>query len=333
MTDVLDDLVMTLTGQALELTTDGPTVVDTASLLERLRNQLRQLPVAFEDFQRLDRGLATDAASNRDGERLRAAMKQLRTHDLLVPPSKSGPLRLDALDEEAQLAYRLLARLDHAVPAPWTLIGGLMVLSLCIEFRGPHIRPTGDADVAVGVFTHRHALRAFTAVLAQEGFKDVTPASADSESTSYRWRRDGLLIDVAVPPEVNEQRTSPTTINNRVGLELPATQQAIRRTEAVDVEVAGERVGRLRRPNLLGAIVIKSTAAIVDSRDPERHHEDIVSLADIIAFEGLQSTYRDQVSRKDARRLRHAVLAIPIRQWRRARDPEAARAAVEYLYS
>jgi len=159
-----------------------------------------------------------------------------------------------------------------------------MVLSLCIEFRGPHIRPTGDADVAVGVFTHRHALRAFTAVLAQEGFKDVTPASADSESTSYRWRRDGLLIDVAVPPEVNEQRTSPTTINNREGLELPATQQAIRRTEAVDVEVAGERVGRLRRPNLLGAIVIKSTAAIVDSRDPERHHEDIVSLADIIAL-------------------------------------------------
>jgi hypothetical protein len=279
-------------------------------------------------------------------ERLRAAMPTLiadhgdevvetaaALHDavLRIPISTSEPVALPALDATLAAAYQTLIGLDAAVSEPWTLIGGLMVMTHCLERGAPFNRPTGDADIAVSVFTHRRALARVTGHLRDAQFVDVSPpALPGDDQLSYRWAREGVKLDVAVPPKANDQRDPPTTVTGRTAVELPATQQALRRTERLRSTADGIR-GFVRRPDLLGAIVIKSAAAAADRRDPDRHREDLVTLADIMAFDGDQTEYAPQTTEKDRARIRTAMHDISMRQWRAARDPDAARRALEYL--
>jgi hypothetical protein len=329
---LLREIVLEVTGRSLPPQLP-PAHGDARLAAASLGNLIRQVPLDYDIRHHLLNHFRSAEAQLIDEQPrdLLAVAAYLHDAPLRIPVIDRDPVVLPPLDDELAGAYRMLLQLDAEVSEPWTLIGGLMVFTLCAEYGSPFTRPTGDADVAVGVFTHRRGLSRFTSHLRDAGFDDVTPPAIDHrEQHSYRWARGGVKIDVAVPPKANDQRNPPTAITGRPAVELPATQQALRRTQRVPVRV-GDEDGHVRRPDLLAAIIIKAVAAKTDTRDPDRHREDLVSLADTLAHSGEHLRYAPQMRPKDRSRLACAIDLITGRQWRAARDPDAARAALRFL--
>lgn len=330
MTEFLARLVNALTDapRHVQLLTDP----DPDRAAESIRNLLRQAPLRhkqrvelLDEFDQLVPELRAEHASELASTAITLAGAPLR-----IPLAASRRITVPSA-YGLHAALTTLLELNESVAEPWTLIGGLMVLLHCLENEAPNVRPTEDADIAVSVFTHPRALTHMTSELRDAGFTDQTPpALPDDPQLSYRWVRDQVRIDVAVPPKASKQRTTPTTVTGRPAIELIATQQALRRTERLPVAI-GQRRGELRRPDLLGAIVIKAAAALHDRRDPDRHRQDLVTLADILAFTGRHADYAAQLQTKDRDRIRHALVRITDREWRRARDPHAAQAAMQHL--
>ncbi len=298
-----------------------------------VRNLVLQLPLEAVTRERFIAELAAIGPLNDGDERIAAAAAYaLRTRPSRIPTVVASPLVLPMLGEALEDAIAAVLDLDVAVAAPWTVIGGLMVLAHCVEHGARFPRTTVDADVSVGVFTHRNSLRALTARLLDEGFVDATPdPTTGGPRLSYRWVRGRTQVDVTVPPRANSQRRMPTAAGGRPAVEMDGTQQALRRTERMAARLADGRSGHLRRPDLVGAVVLKSVAVNGDRRSPGRHREDLVVLADLMAASGLHQHYASQVRPKDARRIAAAVGEIVVHEWQLAEDPEAARAALDQL--
>lgn len=175
-------------------------------------------------------------------------------------------------------------------------------------------------------------MRRLTEVLRERGFSDVTTAPlTGGEPLSYRWSDGEVKVDVGVPPKANEQRDRPVSATGRPAVELPATQQALRRTERLLVTLDDGSQGTVRRPDLMAALVIKAQATLSDRRDTDRHREDLVSLSEALAASGLHLAYRDQVRSKDVKRLLGAAATVRPAFWRQASDPVAARSALAFM--
>jgi hypothetical protein len=330
--NALLDLVATVTlapprVAATTLTGDFPG--ERSAGLAALAGLVRQAPLTHADRIRLLELLA-DGLRDVPTSQLLAAGHLMRTSAPRFP--LGSPVSLPQFDPALTGALATLFTLDKVVSAPWTLIGGLMVLLHCAEHGVAFRRATADADVAVGVFTHRDALTQVTAALRGMRFSDATPDPlAGGQRLSYRWSRGQVHVDVAVPAKVNAQLHVPRSASRLPGVELPALQQALRRSERLQVTVADGPSGYLRRPDLLGALVVKAQAAISDSRDTDRHRGDLVALCEALAMSGAHTTFRAQLRDKDRRRLRQAAATIRPAMWRQCADEAAARGALSYL--
>jgi len=97
--------------------------------------------------------------------------------------------------------------------------------------------------------------------------------SADGIAHRYVRHTDAgrLVVDVLAPDGVGERANLTTTPPGRT-IEVPGGSQAMSRTEWVRVSHEG-RSGRIPRPTLLGAVVIKSAAVALPS--PARHLRDL----------------------------------------------------------
>jgi hypothetical protein len=161
----------------------------------------------------------------------------------------------------------------------WTLVGGQMVHLHCAERGGSPARPTDDLDAVLDVRAEPNALLTFTTALTDMGF------TSDGETWTghhHRWVRGEATIDVLIPRSLGERAAQRTGASGGTTLETPGAQQALNRTEDVDV-VLGGRAGTVRRPNLLGALVAKAAAHTV-SLDParRRHVIDFAVLSTLI---------------------------------------------------
>lgn len=330
--DVLVEIVTTLTTTEdhtarTRLDAPGPPVEHHVAL-EILNNLLRQLPAHHSDRLRLH-GQLSAAAPQVTAISLHAAGELLRSGALRYPQIP-GTLALPALDPVLTETFAVLQTLD-ASPHPWTVVGGLMVMTHCVRHGVPFTRATGDADIAVGVFTHRRALRELTRDMAQLGFVDVTPDSLAGENLSYRWSRDPVLIDLLVPERVNDQRSVPHTGSLRPAVELPGVQQALARTQRLTIELHDGQAGPIRVPDLLGALTIKSTAALSDRRDTDRHFSDLVMLIDALAASGDVLRYASELRSEDRTRIRRAADRLTGAQRRTSMDQLAAEDALDLL--
>jgi hypothetical protein len=233
---------------------------------------------------------------------------------------RDDPVDLTGLDEVATLVWGALLSLDETLAAPWCLVGGQAVVLHCLERGVTPVRATDDGDVVVDVFASRGALSAATSVLDDLGFAQRT----DNGGYGYRWVNGAAHIDVLVPERANAQRRPALTRRGARSVETPAAQQAIARAERVPV-LLPFRSGRVPRPDLLGTIVVKAAAAVADTRDPERHLQDIAVLCSLAPGPDLVRML-DRVTPKDRRRLRRVAprLAPGASAWRHARDPVAA---------
>jgi hypothetical protein len=97
------------------------------------------------------------------------------------------------------------------------------------------------------------------------------------EGYGYRYERDGLIVDVLAPDGI---KPPPRLRAGVTAVGVPGGTQALERSEAVTVRV-GEHAFELRRPTLLGAILIKARSVTVHT-DPASQREDMLRLLSLV---------------------------------------------------
>jgi hypothetical protein len=188
-------------------------------------------------------------------------------------------------------------------PTGWTLVGGQMVQLHCIERGVAPTRPTDDVDAVLDVRAEPGVLRTFTAALADVGF---VSAGESWQGHQHRWRRGAGQIDVLIPRNLGEKAAGRRGASGGTTIETPGAQQALDRSEAVEVALGG-RVGVIRRPNLLGALVAKAAAhSVVLDRARTRHLVDFAVLTTLVR----PSDGVDQAGRRDREYLEAALAAL-----------------------
>lgn len=201
-----------------------------------------------------------------------------------------APVMVDAQRD----AWLGLLEVAAKLSAGWCLVGGQMVHLHCWERGfGPN-RPTNDGDAVLDVRGHPSILHDFTRTLTAIGFTSAGPNMSGHE---HRWMRGEASIDVLIPDGLGDKASSRRGITGSTTLSTPGAQQAIQRSELIDVNVAGTR-GQVPRPNLLGALVVKAAAYGVPA-DPlrDRHLTDLAVLAAMIRRNdniAIQLTERDR---------------------------------------
>lgn len=196
--------------------------------------------------------------------------------------------------------WHVLLDLGENVKAPWTLVGGQMVLLHALEHG--HVPPqiSQDGDVVADIRSDRNAIAYVVAELEGSGFA-LDGMSADG--LAHRYTRPALpapvVVDVLAPEGLGERADLTTSPPGRT-LEVPAGTQALSRSEVVQIEHEG-RLGKVPRPTLLAAIIGK--AAAVELPGPARHYRDLALLCALVVdpFE-----FTEAMTRKDLARLRKA---------------------------
>jgi hypothetical protein len=191
-------------------------------------------------------------------------------------------------DEETLKLWVAVGDLVERLPGQWVLIGGLMVQLHALEHGITDVRPTGDIDI-LGQARPQGTLRSIDTALRGEGFRLI---GLDLDGYAHRYERDGLIVDVLAPDGI---KPAPALGSGRKAVGVPGGSQALSRSETVTVTV-GLRSFQLRRPTLLGAVLIKVRSLMVHS-DPETQREDVLLLLALIedpreVADGLRGTER-----------------------------------------
>jgi hypothetical protein len=142
-----------------------------------------------------------------------------------------------------------------------------------LEHGMTDVRATIDIDI-LGQARPQGALSAIDAALQREGFELIGP---DLDGYAHRYRRGVLVVDVLAPDGIKP----PARLGaGRKAVGVPGGSQALSRSEAVMVTVRGYTF-ELRRPTLLGAVLIKARSLMVHS-DPATQREDLLRLLALI---------------------------------------------------
>lgn len=148
-------------------------------------------------------------------------------------------------------------------------------------------------------------LHTFTRTLTDLGFE---PAGISADGKQHRWRRAQASIDVLLPEGgVGERASLRQGVTGSPTVQTKGGTQALQRSVTVPVTVEG-RAGFVRRPNLVGALVVKAVAhGNVGDADPRRHRRDFVALAGLLTAADFAA---EHVTPTDRRRLRAIINAI-----------------------
>ena len=182
-------------------------------------------------------------------------------------------IEIDLDDPQTVRLWMAVGELAERLPGEWTLIGGLMVQLHAIEHGITDVRATIDIDI-LGQARPQGALTSIDTALQDEGFELVGP---DLDGYAHRYQRDALVVDVLAPDGIKP----PARLGaDRKAVGVPGGSQALSRSQTVTVTVH-ESSFELRRPTLLGAILIKARSLMVHS-DPETQREDLLRLLALI---------------------------------------------------
>lgn len=97
----------------------------------------------------------------------------------------------------------------------------------------------------------------------------------------HAFTKGGVEIDLLAPEHLGPRSESArTTVRGAGTVEVPGGRQALARSEMVAVRIA-DREGLLPRPDLLGAILLKTRAVDVDDV-PENQRGDLALLLSLV---------------------------------------------------
>src|ERR1700744_3125079 len=185
----------------------------------------------------------------------------------------------------------------------WSLIGGMMVQLHAFEHDdGP--RPTADIDLLGGAKRPPRMTEAMAALLVERGAEVAEPPRSNPD-LGYRFEFEGETVEILGPDGL---RGDPKTIGGLKTFQAEGGSQALRRTEVVLVSFEGEEPVAVRRPNLLGAILIK--ARVVVKKRQEKYESDRQDLVRLLSYVDDARMLRADMSRKEPGWLRDAQAAI-----------------------
>jgi hypothetical protein len=233
-----------------------------------------------------------------------------------IPRLNITPVELPPLAGAADELWRLLLDLAEVVDAPWTLVGGQMVMLHGLQLGRPSPRVSVDIDTVVDVRADPRGMRRMVRALTSLG---LVPAGAPGPNgLMHRYVKPGTEIavdldapatsvDVLVPEGLGPSADVTTSAQGRA-FPAPGASQALARTELLPVSYEG-RTATVPRPNLLGAIVGKAVGAVADSREPERHLRDLAFLCSLVED---PFALAEAVTPKDRKRIRQAARKLEI---------------------
>ncbi|EPR76401.1 hypothetical protein ADILRU_1166 [Leifsonia rubra CMS 76R] len=204
--------------------------------------------------------------------------------------------KVDIGDDNALPPWSTIFEIAHAVETDdWVLVGGLMVQ---LHARRASIAPprtTKDVDLVADVVTNGSSLSALAGSLGRRGFVATIPDARNAPV--YRYSRGKEQVDVMVADHL------PSSIRPRLqqrpAFSVDGGTQALKRRDTFIVTSSTGSV-TIGVPDVLGALVGKGAAYMVDQRSPQRHLEDsAVLLASIDVVGALDLS----LSKNDRRRL------------------------------
>ena len=223
-------------------------------------------------------------------------------------------IRIVAVDPRDEQVWESLLELRTRYPDGWTLIGARMVTLYALEYGRTPPRFSLDADALVNVRLIPHGTERFSTLLLELGYELI---DVSGFGHGHRFRRGGVDIDVLAPDGLNsiDRRI---TVPPLYTVEVPGGSQALQRTEVVEVEFGGRR-GALPRPNLLGAILVKTRAiAVDDAKDSQR-----LDVAFLLTLVGDPQGAGSTITSAEKRWLRaHPEMNDPDRAWWRAQESQ-----------
>lgn len=177
----------------------------------------------------------------------------------------------------------------------WALIGGLMVQLHAFE-HGSDPRPTADIDVLGDSRTRPPGTEQIAQVLVERGGELAMPPIGN-EDVGYKFDLDGEIVELLGTEGV---RSDPRTIGKHTTFQVAGGSQALNRAETVLVSLDGAPAVQLRRPSLLGAILIK--ARVMAAQRRRKFDSDRQDLIRLLSFVGNPRALAEQEGLKKSER-------------------------------
>lgn len=159
----------------------------------------------------------------------------------------------------------------------WSLVGGLMVQLHAFE-RSSRSRLTIDIDFLGDSRRRPPMTEQIAKVLVERGGEMAMPP-VSNENLGYKFELDGEIIEVLGSEGV---RRDPKTLGKHTTFQVPGGTQALARTEIVRVSLDGGPVVALRRPSLLGAILIKARVVAKQRDKFQSDRQDLIRLLSFV---------------------------------------------------
>jgi hypothetical protein len=115
-------------------------------------------------------------------------------------------------------------------------------------------------------------------LLVEKGAEVEMPPRSKPE-VGYRFQLDGEVVEILGPDGL---RADPKTVGGLRSIQVSGGSQALSRTEVVLVQVADSPPVAVRRPSLLGAILIK--ARVVAKKRKEKFQSDRQDLIRLLSY-------------------------------------------------
>lgn len=189
---------------------------------------------------------------------------------------ESAVVYVDAPSEESQRLWEraLEVAQDLGGETRWVLVGGLMVQLYAFEHQSDS-RLTDDIDV-LGDSRQRPSVTTRIAESLQRRGGKMTMPPTSNENLGYQFDFDGQIVEVLGPDGVKQD---PKTIGKYSTFKIPGGTQALNRSEAVMVSLGGKDAVVVRRPSLLGAILLKARVVAKERKDKfDSDRQDLVLL-------------------------------------------------------
>jgi len=195
-------------------------------------------------------------------------------------------INLPPLSASQNASWLELLNFAEIVPDNWTLVGGQMVHLLAWERGEKNSRATTDVDTILDIKSDPEALLKVTRQLMAMGFQ---PVNSTGSKHQISWIKGDAHIDVMIARGAGIRAESRVGAAGATTIATAGGQEALDRSEKILVHL-GNRQAVINRPTIVGALIIKSEAALNTSdRNSLRHVQDLALLITMFGASDVES--------------------------------------------
>ncbi len=210
-------------------------------------------------------------------------------------PQADKAVHIDSLDPDAEHLWKTISDIATALQGElsWCLVGGLMVQLFAHEAqRG--VRPTTDIDILADARSRPSFTEVLAGRLQSIGGRLLEP-TGPGHQLGYQFELKGETVEI-LAPDGQKESGPPRTVGKLQAIQIPGGTQALRRAEQVTIILGEQDPVHIRRPTLLGAILLKARSLEVHRR-PKDQRSDLILLLSLLED---PSAARDELTRQRA---------------------------------